>query len=483
MFRFSGFRDGHCHPLFAAREGAGPNVSGCQSVSEMVELLANYLAANPDCAWVDCGSYSPNLTPLSIGRGSAVGVRFQLDLASATVPIVIHADDHHSIWVNSAALLKAGFGEVAPSLENAKFEVDSNGMPTGVIHEWDAMNLIYQHQPSPSLESDLAALDRAQNRLLASGVVAVQDAWIDRGMETPYLAAAKRDLLRIRVNLAIRIDPKQWQADLQYAKQVRSECRAAALGTGRDLLTANTVKIFIDGVFSSETAFVNDDYCPGGRGTPLWDKQELSALAIAADLAGFQLHFHVVGDAAVSMALDTIEEVDLTNGPADRRPVLAHADLIPHSEYRRLRGLGAVVCVQPAWAVESESVQELAKTLGEARTRSLYPIRRLLDERIPVSFGSDWPVSPPESHLAIIGAQYRQTPDMTAMPYQIEQATTRTEALRAYSTTVAYQLGQEVTMHEDQVEFDTDLATCTPAELRIATVTRVTVAGRLVWPL
>ncbi|MEN9715416.1 MAG: hypothetical protein RJA35_883, partial [Actinomycetota bacterium] len=28
VFSFTGFRDGHIHPLFASRESAGPDVSG-----------------------------------------------------------------------------------------------------------------------------------------------------------------------------------------------------------------------------------------------------------------------------------------------------------------------------------------------------------------------------------------------------------------------------------------------------------------------
>ena len=483
MFTFTGFRDGHCHPLFAVREGEGPDVSGCQSVAELIDLLSQFLMNNPDSVWIDCGSYSPQLAPHS-GSGDAIQlVRYALDSVSNSVPIVVHAEDHHSIWVNSAALECAGFGSSAPALSTARFETDSDGVPTGVVQEWDAMSLIYEQQPKPSLQSDLDALERAQNRLLATGVVAVQDAWIDRGMELPYLAAAESDLLRLRVNLAVRIDPKQWRDDFEFAKQVRSQCRAVKSTHGRSLLTANTVKIFIDGVFTSQTAYLRDEYCCGGHGQALWEPHDLAEMALAADSAGFQLHFHAVGDAAVSMALDAIESVDLNNGPADRRPVLAHADLIPEAEFSRLRGLGVIACVQPAWAVTGEATNQLSSILGSERARSLYPLRQLLDGRIPVSFGSDWPVSPPETCFAIIGAEYRQTPTLTDPPYWPEQALSRAESLRAHSTTVAYQLGQEAVMFEDAVEFDTDLANCTPLEMQTATVTKATVAGRVVWPL
>jgi len=102
MFRFTGFRDGHCHPLFSARESNGPDIGGLSTLAEVQAQLADYLVANPACEWLDCGSFTPDLVPMG-------GLhRSLLDTISTTVPIVVHAADHHSIWVNSAALRAAG---------------------------------------------------------------------------------------------------------------------------------------------------------------------------------------------------------------------------------------------------------------------------------------------------------------------------------------------------------------------------------------
>ena len=84
MFTFSGFRDGHCHPLFAAREIEGPDVSGLHTPETISEALQGYLDTHPDADWLDCGSYSPDLA------SNERFTRETLDLASATVPIVVH---------------------------------------------------------------------------------------------------------------------------------------------------------------------------------------------------------------------------------------------------------------------------------------------------------------------------------------------------------------------------------------------------------
>jgi predicted amidohydrolase YtcJ len=472
VYKFSGFRDGHCHPLFAARESAGPNLDSCETVYAVLEALSGYLEANPDDLWVDAGSVDRSLSPN--GQLSAT----VLDTVSQTIPVVVHASDHHAIWVNTAALRVAGLEHSAPAVPNAHIDVDESGKPTGMIHEWDAMNLVYVHQPKPSIEDDLAALHRAQNQLLANGVVAVQEAWIDPGMPEVYLAAVERNELVMRVNLAPRIAPQSWQADLQFAKATRSAVRAA----GSPLLTCNTVKLFIDGVFGSETALLKEPYASGdctNHGTAIWENEELLEFALAADSAGFQLHFHAIGDGAVSTALAAVRHVDEHNGFVDRRPVIAHAELVSEADLLDLRKLGVVVCQQPVWARPDSSHSETAAVLGEERAAKLYPIATLLGAGITVSFGSDWPVSLPNPLPGLYSAETRTAPELDGS-LSLSEAVNRQQALYAYSVASAFQMGQETLLHEDWVEFDTHLATCSTAELLEAKVLRVCVAGQVV---
>jgi hypothetical protein len=467
---FSGFRDGHCHPLFASREANGPQLTAT-TVSGIVDEIRNFIASNPGLAWVDAASFEPDLA--ATGQLTAAA----LDAASTTVPIVVHAADHHSIWVNAAALRIAGLTENVPALVGASIDVDQRGHATGLLREWNAMTLIYDHQPLPSLEDDLQSLLRGQERLLAAGIVAVQDAWIDPGMELVYLHAASNGALKMRVNLAPRIAPENWQAGLEFAKKTRSACRAL----GNPLLTSNTVKIFIDGVFSSQTALTSSHYCDGSRAEALWDTLALHEMAIAADSAGFQLHFHAIGDDAVSRALAAVEAVELANGPVDRRPVIAHAELINPLDYSRLRRNGIVVCQQPIWAVPGASAEDVGVKLGPAAMERLYPIKDLLSAGAIVSFGSDWPVSDPEPLAGILAAEIRSADPRSTTGLNPSQRISRAEAIRAYSAGSAFQLGQETILSEDEVVFDRDILHCSPEELLEARVLSVRVAGQQVW--
>ncbi|WP_243741044.1 amidohydrolase family protein [Streptomyces sp. 8K308] len=90
------------------------------------------------------------------------------------------------------------------------------------------------------------------------------------------------------------------------------------------------MKFFVDGIVEAGTAALLEPYldCPHSRGIPNWPAGELGDVMAAVDAAGFQIHAHAIGDAAVRQALDAIAHVAAVNGPRDRRPVIAHAQLV-----------------------------------------------------------------------------------------------------------------------------------------------------------
>ncbi|MFM5968526.1 MAG: amidohydrolase family protein [Micrococcales bacterium] len=93
------FRDGHCHPLFAAREAMGLHLTGLTSVEAIQEALGAYRQENPTQNWIDAAVYDRGLT-----AGRELEAAALLDTVVAEVPVVLHADDHHTLRVNSAAL-------------------------------------------------------------------------------------------------------------------------------------------------------------------------------------------------------------------------------------------------------------------------------------------------------------------------------------------------------------------------------------------
>ena len=374
------FIDGHCHPLFAGRELLGAILHECTDVNQIAAQIRSLCSRKPELNWLDLSA---------VVAGSSIAKtldRNALDALVSDIPLVIHTDDHHSIVVNSKALAVAGYSDRAPLVSGGRFEVIADGKPNGWIHEYVAMSLIYEHQPKPTLDEDVAALLKAQELLLSLGIGEVQDAWIDPGMPETYIAALQRDLLRIRVDLATRIKPESWQTDLDFAVSTRSKLRTL----DSDLLSANTVKLFIDGVHASGTAFLLHD----SSTSSLWNNADLLEMALQADSAGFELHFHACGDAAVRTAIRAVEAVIAANPNNNRKPVIAHADQIAEDDIADLARLGITINAQPAWLDESKP--------------DWHPFRKLLDAGVRLTFGSDWPVSSPDpraglAHLKAMG--------------------------------------------------------------------------------
>ena len=74
-------------------------------------------------------------------------------------------------------------------------------------------------------------------------------------------------------------------------------------------LRAGTVKIMQDGVMENYTAAMSEPYYVEGNptGIPMVEPEFLKEAVTALDAAGFQVHFHAIGDAAITQCLDAVE--------------------------------------------------------------------------------------------------------------------------------------------------------------------------------
>ena len=428
---FPAFRDGHAHPIFAGREAAGPVVTEAKSIAQIQQVLASYRKANPDQVWIEGGAYDRSIVEGGLFLAS------WLDEAVSDVPVVLHASDHHTIWVNSKAL------ELIPSplpqLISGSIDVDASNLPTGVLREPQAMALVLDKAPARTIEQEVAALAWADKVLSRQGIVQAQDAWITPGMTEIYLAAVSQGVLALDYNLAFKIEPHEWVKSFEFAKIDREK----VVSLGHPQLTAKTVKFFADGVFGSGTASVLEPYLDNlhSHGEPLWSESELKAACLEAAKLGFQLHIHAIGDAGVRQALDAIEFAQERQGKPKLPNVIAHAELISDSDIPRFAKLNVIANMQPLWAQADGMLMSCVPRLGIGRIDQMYRMRDLIDSGALIAFGSDWPVSSSDPILGIATAVTRQTAD--AKPeggWVIEQAITAEEAFTSYSSSVTFQL-------------------------------------------
>lgn len=480
-FLMPSFGDGHAHPIFGGMEAEGPQVRSCTSVDEIVTEVGRYAEAHPDDDWITGASYDGSLV-----TGGLFDAEW-LDEAVPDRPVVLRAWDYHTVWCNTRALESAGITAATPEPEIGEIPRRPDGSPLGTLREWGAVDLIDAVRPPHEMATRLRALDRAADYYLARGVTWVQDAWVEPDDIETYVTASLQNRLRLKFNLALYADPRHFAN--QLPQMVEARRRVEDLADPR--LTANTVKFFADGVVENETGSLLEPYCTSmhNHGLRVWEGDSLSEAVRAVDAAGFQVHIHAIGDAAVRQALDAIESTIAVNGVRDRRPVIAHAQLVDSTDLTRFAELGIIANMQPLWAQLDDLMTVLTvPRLGEERARTQYRMRSILDDGGRLAFGSDWPCTSgtPVEGLAV--AVSRQNDDGEPNGgWTPEEILDIGRSLDAYSRSVAHQAfadlsptgwGRiEVGASADLVRFDHDPNSLSPRELAMTPVRSTYLGG------
>jgi predicted amidohydrolase YtcJ len=445
-FLMPSFGDGHAHPMLGGLESAGPRVRPCSSVAEIVEAVRVYAQEHPDADWITGASYDSSLAPDGL-----FDARW-LDDAVADRPVVLRSWDYHTVWCNTVALERGGIDVHTPDPPLGEIPRRDDGSVLGTLREWGAVDLVLNRVPPRDLDVGVTALRAAADYYLARGVTWVQDAWVNSDDIDVYLEAARRDALGMRFNLAFYADPRYF--DTQVA--TFAESRRRVTDTGSPLLTANTVKFFADGVVENETGALLAPYCSGlhehprgqersdsgdRHGMQVWEGDTLAEAARRVDELGFQIHIHAIGDAAARQALDAIEHAITSNGPRDRRPVIAHAQLVDDADLGRFAQLGVIANMQPLWAQLDPLMTVLTvPRLGQERSDRQYRMNSLMRSGGQLAFGSDWPVSSGAPLDGIAIAVSRRTAEGDPPEgWTPEEILSMEPALLAYTSAVAEQ--------------------------------------------
>lgn len=444
-----GFQDSHVHPHHAGRNLVQVDLVDADTIDEYLAIIVAYAAANPEQSWIAGGGWSMPAFP------GGVPTRELLDRVIPDRPVFLMNSDGHGAWVNSLALELAGITVATPQPADGRIEVDASGVPNGCLQE-GAADLV--GRLVPALGDD--ELDRgfllAQERLLAWGVTAWQDAMVESGARgIDNLSSYRR--LDAAGRLVARVVGAHWWERSGGLEQIES-FRAGEVRPGARFTTPS-VKIMQDGVAENFTAAMLEPYldacgCPSGNtGTSFLDPTELRLTAAALTEAGFRVHFHALGDRAVRETLDTIEAV----GTMDR-PMLAHLQLVHPDDIPRFAALGAIASIQPLWARHEAQMDELTiPFLGARRAAWQYPFASLLRSGAVLALGSDWPVSTADPLEIMHTAVNRAPAGRTERPLHGEQALSLAEAIEGYTAGTAFANGTEGRNGRLALGFDADL--------------------------
>jgi predicted amidohydrolase YtcJ len=175
--------------------------------------------------------------------------------------------------------------------------------------------------------------------------------------------------------------------------------RAAAMAaefTG-EWVTSGFVKMFMDGVVDSRTAYMLNDYpgVPGHRAEPLFEPERFKRICTEIDRMGLQIAVHAIGDGAVRATVDGYEAAQLRNGTRDARHRIEHIELIDPADIPRLGALRITASLQPTHAPGAMDfpMAGMEAVIPRDRWSDAYLCRTLARHGARLVFASDWPVT------------------------------------------------------------------------------------------
>ncbi len=426
-----GFHDAHVHPPTGGRHLLECNLHDLPWERDAyLRRIGEYARAHPSEAWIVGGGWAMPAFP------GGTPSRHDLDAIVPDRPAYLENRDAHGGWANSAALALAGVGASTSDPPDGRIEREPDGGPQGTLHE-GATRLVERLLPVFTQERWEEALRRAQAFLHSFGITAITDAWVTPEHVPAYRALAERGELTLRTSLSLWWDRALGLEQLAWFETAR---RDAAVGR----LRATSVKLMLDGVLENGTGALLEPYLDrtgrptDNRGIALIDARALAdEIAPALDGAGFDLHVHAIGDRAVRAGLDAVAAVRASNGPADRRPHIAHVQVIHPDDIPRFALLGVAATIQPLWAGWEAQMRDLTVPfLGPQRSGWQYPFASLARSGARLAGGSDWSVSTPNVLEEIEVAVNRVVPGSRGVepPFLPGERIDLDTALRAFTS-------------------------------------------------
>jgi predicted amidohydrolase YtcJ len=474
-----GFHDSHVHPIESGIDLGECQLADLPGLRAVTDSIRAYAAQHPEAAWIRGSGWALPLFP------RANPSRQLLDSLVPDRPALFFAADGHSAWVNSRALAAAGITRETPDPPRGRIERDASGEPSGTLRE-SAVSLMSKAVPPRTHAEQVAGLRRALAEAARVGITSMYEASAHEPQLAAYAELDRKGELTARIIAAQYVDPAAGPGQVAQLAAWRERYK------GVKYFRPIGAKIFADGVIEARTAALLKPYLGHGkdRGPANLEPEAFNRLAIALDSAGFQIHIHAIGDRGVRWSLDALEHAAKANGPRDRRPLIAHLELIDPADIPRFKTLGVIADFQPLWANADGYITDLTiPVLGAERSSHLYPMGSVARTGAVLAAGSDWFVSSINPLEAIeVGVTRLAPTDTAGKPWLPDERVGLDTLLQAYTVKGAFAQLQERetgTLEEgkaaDLVILDRDLRTIPPAQIHSTKVLLTMLEGQEVY--
>jgi len=402
-----GFVDGHVH---VATTGSSMLKAQLQGAGSLAEIQRRVLA------WAEANPGAPRVLGTNWVHGDIPGgipAREMLDAVVADRPVYLEAFDFHSCWVNSVALRELGIDRDTPDPVGGKIVRDpDSGEATGYLLEnasvnyvWSLLNNVEPQVLDRHIATALDAFSRA-------GITSV----VEMALEESHLESMLRMDARGELKLRIVGHMIIWRSgnSTEEVALVKRAIELAARHRG-DRLRVGGIKIIADGTIDNCTAGLSKPYSNGESSDPIWDAAALNPVVAAADAAGLQVAIHAIGDAAITLAVDAIENAIKVNGSSGQRHRIEHLEYARQEDIERMGKLGITASMQPVH-LDPAFLDNWKALLGPERASQgwAWPLYQAAGSTLV--FGTDTPTAPYLPLLNMYLGSTRKSPSRPELP-------------------------------------------------------------------
>ncbi len=476
----AGFHDSHTHLLMAGMFKTYVNLADARSEEEAALMVKKAADESKDkTGWVRGFSWYH-----VFWDNKTLPTKASLDRYFPDRPVCLINAEAHGAWVNSKALEIAGVTKDTPDPFGGEIARDENGEPTGFFYE-AASGLITKHAFVFTPEEEKAIIREYMKGAAQYGITSMNDVQPyfhgNMGNLDVYSQMDKDGELTVRIHAAPDL-----LGDLDQAEEWRETYKS-------DKLRVEQLKQFLDGVSTTHTALVLEEYAdaPGNYGISLNDTEAIKNAVPEAHKRGFSVKLHSCGDKSARMGLDYYENAIRMYGKNQCRHAIEHVEMLSDQDLPRFGELGVIPSVQPEHIALTQKFSENPYfiTLGKERADKTWPLKDLYDTAGILAIGSDCPVVDNNPFLEIYRGVTRLHNDGEPKGgWNPTQKLSVYEILRSYTYGSAYGVSREDELGSleegkfaDIVVVDRNLFTVDPAEIFDAKVLLTVMDGKIVY--
>jgi len=374
-----GLVDSHNHFI---REGLNYNLElrwdGVRSLSEGLAMLREQVKRTPSPQWVRVvGGWSEYQFSERI-----MPTLEEINQVSPTTPVfVMHL--YHCALLNRAAIQAVGYDKATANPIGGEIQRDKEGNPTGWLVSRPNASILYStHAKGPKLSHDdqvnsTLQFMREMNRFGVTGVIdaggGFQNYPEDYGVISE-LARQNRLTVRVAFNLFTQRPKHELEDFTNWIKLTKP-------GAIDEFLRVNGAGEML--VFSAADF---EDFPEPRPDLPKEMESDLKSVVALLAKNRWPFRLHATYGESIERFLNVFEEVNDETPVKGLRWFLDHAETISDRDIRRVGKLGGGIAIQDRMAYQGEP---FIARYGEDTAEESPPIRKMLDEGVPVGAGTD----------------------------------------------------------------------------------------------